>query len=118
MRFGIPPQRMDLIINALKQWQEIEQAAVFGSRGIGNYKNGSDVDIVIYGEGITAEVLNRLSIELNEKLPLPYYFDLVHYETLKNQELKEQIDMSAKIFYKTQGDDSSRLSGDFWQQKI
>ena len=41
---------MDLIVSALKKWHEIEQAAIFGSRGMGNYKDGSDVDIVIYGK--------------------------------------------------------------------
>lgn len=106
MRFGISPRSMDLIVIALKKWQEIEQAAIFGSRGMGNYKDGSDVDIVIYGKNITADVLNDLSVELNEKQPLPYNFDLVHYETIRHKELKKHIDRFAKIFYVSHGDGS------------
>lgn len=66
---------------------------------MGNYKKGSDVDIVVHGRCITPEILNRVSIELNEKLPLPYYFDLIHYESLNHDGLKEHIDRFGKTFY-------------------
>ncbi|NLP31253.1 MAG: nucleotidyltransferase domain-containing protein [Clostridiales bacterium] len=100
MNFGIPTKSMDMIIHALKRNNEIEQAAFFGSRAMGNFKKGSDIDIAIYGENITMEMLNQLSVELNEKLPLPYYFDIVHYESLTHQELKNHIDAYGKVFYK------------------
>ncbi len=99
MRFGIPPKSMGLIINALMEREEIKKAAIFGSRGMGNYKNGSDVDIAIFGSSITVEIVNQISIELNEKLPLPYYFDIVHYNALKHEGLKEHIDKFGIIFY-------------------
>ncbi|QXM06663.1 nucleotidyltransferase domain-containing protein [Crassaminicella indica] len=100
MRFGIPSKSMGLIKDALIRRKEIEKAAIFGSRAIGNYKNGSDVDIVIYGIDITVEIVNQISVELNEKLPLPYYFDVVHYEGLKHEGLKKHIDKFGKVFYK------------------
>ncbi|SES81213.1 Nucleotidyltransferase domain-containing protein [Natronincola peptidivorans] len=99
MSFGIPTKSMKIIMNTLVEKKEIEKASVFGSRAMGNYKNGSDVDIVIYGDSITVEVVNQVSLELNEKLPLPYYFDIVHYETLEHEGLKEHIDKHSKIFY-------------------
>ncbi|MCD5410424.1 MAG: nucleotidyltransferase domain-containing protein [Clostridiales bacterium] len=99
MRFGIPQKSMKLIIYTLQQKKEIEKASIFGSRSIGNYKSGSDVDIVIYGDSILAETINQISIELNEKLPLPYYFDVIHYESLKHKDLIKHIDEYAKIFY-------------------
>lgn len=55
---------MEMIINALREKKEIEKASIFGSRSMGNYKNGSDIDIVIYGAKITDKTLNELSIEL------------------------------------------------------
>ncbi len=99
MRFGIPVKSMKLIIGALKQREEVKKASIFGSRGRGNYKKGSDVDIAIYGTAITAEIVNQLSVELNEKLPLPYYFDIVHYESLKHERLKGHIDKYGETFY-------------------
>lgn len=99
MRFGIPPKSMGLLIRALMEKQEIEKASVFGSRAMGNYKNGSDVDVVIYGSFITDEIVNQLSITLNEKLPIPYYFDIVHYDALKHEGLKKHIDDFGMVFY-------------------
>ncbi|MDD4569421.1 MAG: nucleotidyltransferase domain-containing protein [Tepidanaerobacteraceae bacterium] len=100
MSFGISAKSMEMIINALGEKKEIEKASIFGSRSMGNYKNGSDIDIAIYGANITAEMLNEITVELNEKLPLPYYFDIVHYESLKHSGLKEHIDKFSRMFYK------------------
>ena len=99
MIFGIPKKSMDLIISALRRWESIEKASIFGSRAMGNYKNGSDIDLVIYGFRVTANIVNDLSVFLNEELPLPYYFDIVHYESLMQESLKMQIDAFGKTFY-------------------
>lgn len=99
MNFGISPRSMELIITTLKKRKEIEKASIFGSRSMGNYKRGSDIDIVIYGTDITGEILNQINVELNEKQPIPYECDVVHYETLHHEGLKEHIDSFGKIFY-------------------
>ena len=100
MKFGIPPKSMKLIISALARREEVQQAAIFGSRALGNYKNGSDIDMVVYGEHITEVMLYQLLVEFNEKLPIPYYFDLVHYEALQHAGLKQHIDEFAQVFYR------------------
>jgi predicted nucleotidyltransferase len=99
MRFGISQKSFELIIHALSRWPEIEKAAIFGSRAMGNYKRGSDIDLVIYGTNITIDTVNTLRIMLNEELPLPYYFDVVHYESLKHDSLKAHIDTYGRTFY-------------------
>jgi predicted nucleotidyltransferase len=99
MRFGITEKTMGLIISALMEIEEIERASIFGSRGMGNYKKGSDVDIAIYGSSITVETVNRLSVILNEKLPIPYYFDIVHYDSLEHDGLKKHIEDFGIFFY-------------------
>ncbi|SDI98745.1 Predicted nucleotidyltransferase [Natribacillus halophilus] len=88
-----------MIIKELKQRKEIKEAAIFGSRAMGNYKNGSDVDLVIYGPEVTEHVISQLRITLNEELPLPYYFDIVHYETISSDPLKEHIDSVSRSLY-------------------
>jgi len=103
MRFGIPENSLNIIISTLQDFDSIRKASIFGSRALGNYKNGSDVDIAIYGDDITSEIVNRLSILLNEDLPLPYYFDIVHYEGLDNNGLKEHINSFSVSFYEKVG---------------
>lgn len=100
MRFGISENSLALILESLAQWREIEGASIFGSRAMGNYKNGSDIDLVVYGIDVTEEIINKLSVQLNEELPIPYYFDIVHYESLTTTSLKAHIDTYAKTFYK------------------
>ena len=52
--FGLLDRDIKYIIKALEQHDEIEKAIIFGSRAMGNYKKGSDVDIAIIGENVNA----------------------------------------------------------------
>ena len=99
MNFGLPQKSMDMIIAALSGRNEIEKAAIFGSRAAGNYKRGSDVDLVIYGPLVTEDTVSRLSRCLNEELPLPYDFDIINYEAISNDRLKSDIDAQGKLIY-------------------
>jgi len=55
--------------------------------------------ILLQGRLSPYKLVNEISVELNEKLPLPYYFDIVHYDSLKHDGLKEHIDKYGKTFY-------------------
>ena len=95
MKFGISDKSYTVFVAALEQFPEIESAAIFGSRAMGNYKPGSDVDVVIIGENVTAKTVSALSAMLNERLPLPYLFDVVNYVDINNVALKDHIDTYA-----------------------
>lgn len=92
MAFGLTDREKKHIERALLKLPEIEKAIVFGSRAMGNNKKGSDVDLAIAGKNITATTVTRLRSKLNEELPLPYFFDVVRYETITNENLKHHID--------------------------
>ena len=91
--FGLSDKQLALIKNAVSQFADIESALIFGSRAMGNHKPGSDVDIAIRGTNITPKTVAALSALLNEELPLPHFFDVVHYESLDNQSLTGHIDV-------------------------
>jgi len=91
-RFGFSDSQMNLIKQAISQIHGIESTVLFGSRAMGNYKPGSDVDIAIKGPEIHRDGASRLRAQLNEELPLPYFFDIVHYDTLESASLIEHID--------------------------
>jgi len=96
MDTGLTQADMRRITAAIKQFPDIEDAVIFGSRAKGTHKKASDVDLAIKGRTVTPETIQRLSFLLNEELPLPYFFDVVHYETLENQLLVEHIDRVGK----------------------
>lgn len=87
------------ILEAIQRYPEIDEAILFGSRAMGNYKEGSDVDLSIIGENIDRKTIRRLSEDLNENYPLPYFFDVISYHDISSQELKKHIDSVGKIIY-------------------
>jgi len=99
MSHGLLPRDLDYITQALQRFPEIETASIFGSRAKGNYKPGADVDVSIKGTEITPTTVTRLAFLLNEAYPLPYFFDVVHYESLANQDLAEHIERVGKVIF-------------------
>jgi len=97
--FGIYDNSFSEIIKELHKYPPIEKAVIFGSRAMGNYKKGSDIDIAVFGENFTYEMLAKLYSELNEELPIPYFIDVLHFETTENEEIKKHILSEGKIIY-------------------
>ncbi len=90
---------MTQILGACRQFEEIDAVVLFGSRAKGNYKPGSDVDLAVKGDRITPRIVAQLSDLLNEELPLPYFFDVVHYNTLESKPLADHIDRVGVVLY-------------------
>ncbi len=86
------------IFSVLKRFPQIEKAILYGSRAMGTYKPGSDVDISLIGKDLTQELLWKISEALDDSL-LPYVFDLSLFETLDNPELKEHISRVGFVLY-------------------
>lgn len=99
--FGISEKSYILLIEAIIGFPEIEKAVIFGSRAMGNYKPGSDIDLAIFGKNITFETISRLHGKLNEQLPIPYFVDVVNYTVIELESLKQHIlDEGKEIFSK------------------
>lgn len=100
MSNGLSHRDLVVILEALSNFPEIEEAILFGSRAKGNYKPGSDVDIAIKGEQIEHSCVAGLSYVLNEESNLPYFFDIVHFEQLSERELLDHIERVGVRLYK------------------
>lgn len=75
----------------------MESAILFGSRAKGTFRSGSDVDLAVRGCSETDVI--QLSAALNEETVLPYFFDVVAYETIQNDDLVEHIDRVGITIY-------------------
>jgi predicted nucleotidyltransferase len=98
--FGIYDKSYSLILESFKTFPEIEKAYIFGSRAMGNYKKGSDIDIAIIGVKIDFETTSRLHAKFNEELPIPYFIDVVNFNTINVEELKQHILNEGELIYK------------------
>lgn len=95
--FGLSAQSYRLFLQALDQFPEIERVEVFGSRAIGSYRPGSDVDVVLYGVDVDRALAEKLSVLLNERLPIPYHFDVLSFQDIESPELIEHIKQFGRV---------------------
>lgn len=98
MRFGLYPDVIEKIKQIFAQFPNIEEVIVFGSRAKGIYKEGSDIDLALKGTALNFPTLQSLELKLDE-LYLPYKIDMVIYDTIANDALKEHIDRAGIVFY-------------------
>ena len=99
-RFGLLDTDIATIIQTLSKHPKVERAYLFGSRAKGNFKNGSDVDIALKGTDLDFDTLSQISYLLNEETNMPYKFDILIYESIKENILQEHIDRVGIEFYK------------------
>jgi predicted nucleotidyltransferase len=92
----------DRIISDLKrifsEFEDIDTVVLYGSRAMGNYRNGSDIDITLHGQGLTLKTVYALSDVIDE-LYLPYKFDISIYGQIDNPGLLEHISRAGRILY-------------------
>jgi len=98
--YGLTQHTLEQIINILTKNPKVEEVVLFGSRAVGNYREGSDVDLALKGKGLEMDELLKLSAELDE-LDLPYHFDLLIFEKIKHRDLLDHICRVGQTIYKS-----------------
>lgn len=98
-KFGLNEKNLKLIIEALSTYPEISEAIIFGSRALGNYKPGSDIDIALKGN-IDQRLLARIKAHLEDEISTPYMFDVVVYQDLENKNMIDHINSFGVLLYK------------------
>lgn len=97
--FGLSTNDINKINSIFKQYPEINEVLIFGSRAKGNFRDNSDIDLAIKGKNVSLSILQKIEIELDD-LYIPNYFDLLIYDKIQNQELIDHINRVGKNFYK------------------
>ena len=98
MRYGLNDKTIEKISGVFRKYPQIHKAILFGSRALGNYKNGSDIDLTFIGEGLSLTILNKISNDLDDLL-LPYSFDLSIFNDLTNKDFIDQINRVGVVFF-------------------
>jgi uncharacterized protein len=97
-KYGLRDIDMVFMENLFENQPKIEKVTLFESRAMGTHKLASDVDLALMGSLDFTDILHIKYILENEA-PALLVFDLLHYNTLINQELKKEIDQKGKIIY-------------------
>jgi predicted nucleotidyltransferase len=96
-KFGLNTNTIESISSVLSKYSKIEQVIVYGSRAKGNYREGSDIDIVLIAPTLTTKDLLKIENEL-EELMLPYKIDLSLFHQIENPDLIDHIKRMGKVF--------------------
>jgi len=89
-KYGLQESDIEQIVFSMQQNLNITKIILFGSRAKGTYHTGSDVDLALYGDKLGFNDILDLSIEI-EKMNLPYKFDLILYNRIKESTLIDHI---------------------------
>ena len=98
IKFGLRWETIKKINFVFQTFDEIDAVVLYGSRAKGNFKPGSDIDLVLKGERLDLHLLNKISLALDDLL-LPYTFDISIYHQINNPDLIDHIIRVGKIFY-------------------
>ena len=94
--FGLSEETITVVQKVLSKFPKIEKAVIYGSRAEGTYKDGSDIDITLFGKELD-NTLSALSVALND-LRLPYEFDLSIFENTDCPKVIDRINKFGKNF--------------------
>ena len=75
----------------------VDKAVLFGSRAMSLARFNSDVDIMLYGDGLKMLDILRIN-SLLEETTLPYQFDLIHHDA-KNPALLEHVKQYGEVIF-------------------
>lgn len=94
--FGLSENTIKILKDFFNKFPEIKMVKVYGSRAMGNYRSGSDIDFALFGD-LNKNLVKKISSEIDE-LNTPYMFDITDYATIQKKELKDHIDRVGKVF--------------------
>jgi predicted nucleotidyltransferase len=90
-RTGLKPWMLDAIRETIASDARVERVVLFGSRAKGSYREGSDIDLAVFGEGVTHSDASGWADELEERL-FPWSVDVVAVGPGTNEDLRAHIE--------------------------
>jgi len=94
---GLTRRDRDLIREMLARYPEVRRVTLFGSRAMGTFGRGSDIDLALEGPDLDARTLTRIATELEDS-DLPYKVDLLLRDDQLDPKLEAHIQRHGKLF--------------------
>lgn len=98
MNYGLTAEDIKQITGVFAAYPAVQKVVIFGSRAMGNYKPGSDIDLAITGDTLTFDDILQLHSQL-EKLDTLYSFDMQNINTINDPAVIDHIKRVGKDFY-------------------
>jgi predicted nucleotidyltransferase len=95
---GLSDNTIKKIHSIFSKYPEIKKVILYGSRALGTFRNGSDIDLTIDSNELSLTTLLKIENELDDLL-LPYKIDLSIIKNIDNDDLIDHIRRVGVIFY-------------------
>ena len=96
--FGLAERHYRDIVRVFRRYPNIEKVLIFGSRAKGTDKPYSDIDLAVVAPNMDDQEFSRLWNEL-DALELVFKLDVLHWDKLGQQKLKDSIMTYGQYFY-------------------
>jgi len=100
MKFGLSDSVISELQDVFRRHANISKVLIFGSRAKGNYREGSDIDLVAIGNDLDYSQIIKILTEI-DNLELLYSVDLLDYNKTINTPIGEHIDRVGQVFYQS-----------------
>lgn len=87
---GLSSRTQSVLIEAFREFPSVTQVKLFGSRALGRFREGSDIDFALIASEFSHSDLLRLSQKIDD-LMLPYKVDLVIMHEIDNPAMVDHI---------------------------
>ena len=98
---GLTPRMVETIRNILSREPRVNQVVLFGSRAKGSFREGSDIDLAVYGTNIDHRDTARW-IEAIEDALFPWSVDIVVVDNEIDSELSAHIARVGRQLFKNE----------------
>jgi predicted nucleotidyltransferase len=105
---GLTENEINGIRAVFSKYKAIEEALIYGSRAMGNFKPASDIDLTLKGENLDLSLLTQIEFDLDD-LMLPYKFDISIYNRITNADFLDHIHRVGRKIYQRKQEGQSIL---------
>lgn len=97
MKYGLSDETLTKMRDVWKKHPSIHRVVLYGSRSKGTFREGSDIDLTLYGK-LAYDDLLRIQGHLDDLL-LPCKIDVSLYHSIDNPDLIDHIRRVGKVIY-------------------
>lgn len=95
---AIDDKSIDILTSIFREFPQIKEVVLYGSRAKATHQERSDIDLVIRNSEISRQTLGKIKLEIDNS-DVPYLVDLQIMENIKNRQLIDHINRVGKVFY-------------------
>lgn len=100
MKFGLSDSVIVELQDVFRRHKNISKVLIFGSRANGNYREGSDIDLVAIGNNLDYNQIIKILTEIDD-LELLYSVDLLDYSKIIGTPIGDHINRVGQVFYQS-----------------